>query len=211
MLAGPVTASDDLSTDEACPDVSTVGDLDAFLESGESIDRDMLAAHQAAKRELERKRKDLEARRKDPNANVRKKVRYNMYDGRFGRVVRLEGGGPAVEKKFATGFGALPVRTPQGSEWHRPTTGWQEPTLDEARTELRGQLDRSIVEWLQKELRRELTRALDERAKNPALNVDTGVLRYFLGRREITWAREHLPMLPPTEAAEAGATPAPAK
>ena len=36
-LAGPVTVSDDKSINEACPDVSTVGDLDAFLDPGESI------------------------------------------------------------------------------------------------------------------------------------------------------------------------------
>jgi uncharacterized repeat protein (TIGR01451 family) len=36
-LAGPVVVSDDLSTDESCPDVSTVGDFDAFLDPGESI------------------------------------------------------------------------------------------------------------------------------------------------------------------------------
>lgn len=36
-LAGPVTISDDKSTDEACPDVDTVGDGDAFLDPGESI------------------------------------------------------------------------------------------------------------------------------------------------------------------------------
>ena len=36
-LAGPVSISDDKSTDESCPDVSTVGDNDAFLDPGESI------------------------------------------------------------------------------------------------------------------------------------------------------------------------------
>ena len=36
-LEGPVVVSDDLSTDESCPDVSTVGDGDAFLDPGESI------------------------------------------------------------------------------------------------------------------------------------------------------------------------------
>jgi uncharacterized repeat protein (TIGR01451 family) len=36
-LAGPVTVSDDKSASETCPDVSTVGDLDAFLDPGESI------------------------------------------------------------------------------------------------------------------------------------------------------------------------------
>jgi uncharacterized repeat protein (TIGR01451 family) len=36
-LAGPLVVSDDLSTDESCPDVSTVGDFDAFLDPGESI------------------------------------------------------------------------------------------------------------------------------------------------------------------------------
>ncbi|MCH8342079.1 MAG: DUF11 domain-containing protein [Chloroflexi bacterium] len=36
-LAGPVVVSDDRSGNETCPDVSTVGDLDAFLEPGESI------------------------------------------------------------------------------------------------------------------------------------------------------------------------------
>lgn len=36
-LAGPVVISDDQSTDESCPDVSTVGDFDAFLDPGESI------------------------------------------------------------------------------------------------------------------------------------------------------------------------------
>ncbi|MCH8875205.1 MAG: DUF11 domain-containing protein [Chloroflexi bacterium] len=36
-LAGPVVVSDDLSTDESCPDLSTVGDGDAFLDAGESI------------------------------------------------------------------------------------------------------------------------------------------------------------------------------
>jgi len=36
-LAGPVTVSDDRSADEACPSVDTVGDLDAFLDAGESI------------------------------------------------------------------------------------------------------------------------------------------------------------------------------
>jgi len=36
-LAGPVSISDDQSSDEACPAVSTVGDLDDFLDPGESI------------------------------------------------------------------------------------------------------------------------------------------------------------------------------
>jgi uncharacterized repeat protein (TIGR01451 family) len=36
-LAGPVTVADDKSTDETCPAVDTVGDLDAFLDPGESI------------------------------------------------------------------------------------------------------------------------------------------------------------------------------
>src|SRR6185312_15684032 len=36
-LAGPVTIADDKSTDEACPNVNTVGNLDAFLDPGESI------------------------------------------------------------------------------------------------------------------------------------------------------------------------------
>jgi uncharacterized repeat protein (TIGR01451 family) len=36
-LAGPVTITDDKSTDESCPAVSTVGDGDAFLDPGESI------------------------------------------------------------------------------------------------------------------------------------------------------------------------------
>jgi len=36
-LEGPVIINDDVSSDEACPDVSTVGDLDAFLDPGESI------------------------------------------------------------------------------------------------------------------------------------------------------------------------------
>lgn len=36
-LPGPVTVSDDKTTDEACPAVSTVGDLDDYLDPGESI------------------------------------------------------------------------------------------------------------------------------------------------------------------------------
>ncbi len=36
-LVGPVVISDDQSTDESCPNVSTVGDFDAFLDPGESI------------------------------------------------------------------------------------------------------------------------------------------------------------------------------
>ncbi len=36
-LAGPVTVSDNKATDESCPAVSTVGDLDNFLDPGESI------------------------------------------------------------------------------------------------------------------------------------------------------------------------------
>ena len=36
-LAGPVVVSDDQSMDESCPAVSTVGDLDAFLDPSESI------------------------------------------------------------------------------------------------------------------------------------------------------------------------------
>ena len=36
-LAGPVTIADDQSTDEACPAVDSVGDLDAFLDPGESL------------------------------------------------------------------------------------------------------------------------------------------------------------------------------
>ena len=36
-LAGPVTVSDDLATDEACPNVNTVGNNDAYLDIGESI------------------------------------------------------------------------------------------------------------------------------------------------------------------------------
>jgi uncharacterized repeat protein (TIGR01451 family) len=36
-LAGPVTVSDDKATDESCPAVNTVGDLDNFLDPGESI------------------------------------------------------------------------------------------------------------------------------------------------------------------------------
>jgi len=37
-LAGPVTVSDDKSTNEVCPDVSTVGDLDAFLDPGDPVE-----------------------------------------------------------------------------------------------------------------------------------------------------------------------------
>jgi uncharacterized repeat protein (TIGR01451 family) len=36
-LAGPVVVSDNLSTDESCPSVETTGDLDAFLDPGESL------------------------------------------------------------------------------------------------------------------------------------------------------------------------------
>lgn len=36
-LAGPVTIDDDLATDEACPDPTSVGDNDAFLDPGESV------------------------------------------------------------------------------------------------------------------------------------------------------------------------------
>ncbi|HEX2642792.1 MAG TPA: hypothetical protein VHU81_07350, partial [Thermoanaerobaculia bacterium] len=36
-LAGPVTVSDNKATDESCPAVNTVGDLDNFLDPGESI------------------------------------------------------------------------------------------------------------------------------------------------------------------------------
>ncbi len=36
-LAGPVTIADDLTSDEACPAVTTVGDHDANLDAGESI------------------------------------------------------------------------------------------------------------------------------------------------------------------------------
>jgi uncharacterized repeat protein (TIGR01451 family) len=36
-LAGPVVVSDDKATDESCPAVSTVGDLDNFLDPGESV------------------------------------------------------------------------------------------------------------------------------------------------------------------------------
>lgn len=36
-LIGPVTVADDRSTDETCPAVSTVGDLDDYLDPGESI------------------------------------------------------------------------------------------------------------------------------------------------------------------------------
>ncbi|HEY3568750.1 MAG TPA: IPTL-CTERM sorting domain-containing protein [Thermoanaerobaculia bacterium] len=36
-LAGPVTVADDKATDESCPAVTTVGDLDDFLDPGESI------------------------------------------------------------------------------------------------------------------------------------------------------------------------------
>ena len=36
-LAGPVVLSDNLSTDESCPGVETTGDLDAFLDPGESL------------------------------------------------------------------------------------------------------------------------------------------------------------------------------
>jgi uncharacterized repeat protein (TIGR01451 family) len=36
-LLGPVTVADDKATDEACPGVGTVGDLDNYLDPGESI------------------------------------------------------------------------------------------------------------------------------------------------------------------------------
>ena len=36
-LLGPVTVADDKATDETCPAVSTVGDLDTFLDPGESL------------------------------------------------------------------------------------------------------------------------------------------------------------------------------
>ncbi len=36
-LLGPVTVADDKSTDETCPAVSTVGDLDNYLDPGESV------------------------------------------------------------------------------------------------------------------------------------------------------------------------------
>jgi uncharacterized repeat protein (TIGR01451 family) len=36
-LAGPVTVADDRATDETCPAVSTVGDLDNYLDPGESV------------------------------------------------------------------------------------------------------------------------------------------------------------------------------
>ena len=36
-LLGPVTVADDKATDETCPDVNTVGDLDDYLDPGESI------------------------------------------------------------------------------------------------------------------------------------------------------------------------------
>jgi len=36
-LAGPVTVADDKATDESCPAVNTVGDLDNFLDPGESV------------------------------------------------------------------------------------------------------------------------------------------------------------------------------
>ena len=36
-LAGPVTVDDDKATDRACPAVTTVGNLDGFLDPGESI------------------------------------------------------------------------------------------------------------------------------------------------------------------------------
>ena len=37
-LAGPVTIADDKSTDESCPNVNTVGNLDAYLDPTEQID-----------------------------------------------------------------------------------------------------------------------------------------------------------------------------
>ncbi len=36
-LLGPVTISDDKATDESCPAVNTVGDLDDYLDSGETV------------------------------------------------------------------------------------------------------------------------------------------------------------------------------
>lgn len=36
-LAGPVSISDDLATDESCPALTTVGDFDTFLDPGESL------------------------------------------------------------------------------------------------------------------------------------------------------------------------------
>jgi uncharacterized repeat protein (TIGR01451 family) len=36
-LVGPVTVSDDLATDELCPEVNTVGDLDNYLDPDESM------------------------------------------------------------------------------------------------------------------------------------------------------------------------------
>ncbi|MBM3120549.1 MAG: sortase, partial [Chloroflexi bacterium] len=36
-LAGPVTVADNRATDESCPSVNTVGNLDAFLDPGEAI------------------------------------------------------------------------------------------------------------------------------------------------------------------------------
>ncbi len=36
-LAGPVTVADDKATDESCPDVSTVGNGDGYLDPGESV------------------------------------------------------------------------------------------------------------------------------------------------------------------------------
>jgi LPXTG-site transpeptidase (sortase) family protein len=37
QLEGPVTIDDDKATDESCPEITTVGDGDAYLEPGESI------------------------------------------------------------------------------------------------------------------------------------------------------------------------------
>src|SRR5262249_20656416 len=36
-LAGPVAVTDDKATDESCPDLTTVGNLDAFLDPGEPV------------------------------------------------------------------------------------------------------------------------------------------------------------------------------
>ena len=36
-LAGPVTLADDKAADEACPNVNTVGNLDVYLDPGESL------------------------------------------------------------------------------------------------------------------------------------------------------------------------------
>ena len=37
VLAGPVTVADDQATDESCPAVTTVGNLDANLDPGEAV------------------------------------------------------------------------------------------------------------------------------------------------------------------------------